>query len=159
MEFTWFLPLTLVFKIHSLCGIFVYTLFLFMILYIPHCGYTIIYLFSSWTFGFLQFWANINAPLSIPLLCFGAEKHTFLPGMYLPVESLGHRVWGFSSLIASVTFCSKIHVPVYPVTRVSEGLHSPTSSTSLSLDFYIFAISSLCSGSSLWFTNEVENFF
>lgn len=40
MEFIWFLSLNLVFKIHPCCG--VYTLLLFMIVCIPHYGYTII---------------------------------------------------------------------------------------------------------------------
>lgn len=123
-----------------------------MILYILHYGYTTIYLFNSWTFGFLQFCANRNnAPLSFLVLGFGAKKHTFLPGMYLAVESLGHRICGFSSLIETVTFCSKIHVPVYPVTRGSERLHSPTSSTSLTivrfftfLPFLVFVVVSHC---------------
>lgn len=66
----------------------VYILILFIIVYIPHYGYTVIYIFNSWTFGFLQFIDNTNnAPMHILVFVFWWHKHTVLHGKHLGVES------------------------------------------------------------------------
>lgn len=99
--------------------------------------------FNSWTFWFLPFCDNTNnVPLHILMFVFCAHKHPFLHGIYLGVDSLGHRVSVSPSLIEAVTLCSKTCASFLPL----ESLHCHTASPSLTIVSLPFGQSGGCSG-------------
>lgn len=141
-------------KIHPCCSTCLY------LAPFHDCVFSTLWLYHNWfnsrTFWFLPFCDNTNsAPVDMLVFVFCAHKHTFLHGIYLGVESLGHRVCVFSSLIETVTLCSKTRVPVYPATGVYTAPQPRHHLLLLGLASLVVVVVSI----SLFLTNEAENFF